>query len=123
MLPCGVNFADGHGAVDQVLATGATGVLAFNDLVAMGLMSGLGERGVRVPDDVSVTGFDDIPFARYLTPPLTTASVPVAELGEQAWHRMADLLASRTPGHPISFRPRIEERGSTGPVRREQPVS
>ncbi|SDS61540.1 transcriptional regulator, LacI family [Friedmanniella luteola] len=114
--PCGVNFAEGHDAADGVLASGATGVLAFNDLVAMGLMSALGERGVRVPDDVSVTGFDDIPFARYLTPPLTTASVPVTELGEQAWHRMAELLGSRAPGHTILFRPRLEVRGSTGPA-------
>lgn len=116
VVPCGVNFADGHDAADRVLGSGATGVLAFNDLVAMGLLSALGERGVRVPEDVSVTGFDDIPFARYLTPPLTTASVPVAELGEQAWHRMAELLGSRAPGHTISFRPRLEERGSTGPA-------
>jgi LacI family transcriptional regulator len=116
VLPCGVNFADGHEVVDRVLACGATGVLAFNDLVAMGLMSALGERGVQVPAEISVAGFDDIPFARYLTPPLTTASVPVAELGEQAWHRMADLLASRTPGHAIYFRPRVDRRGSTGPA-------
>ena len=111
-----MNFADGHEAVARVLASGATGVLAFNDLVAMGLMSGLGERGPRVPEDLSVTGFDDIPFARYLTPPLTTASVPVAELGEQAWHRMAELLGSRTPGHTIVFRPRLGQRGTTGPA-------
>ena len=116
VLPCGVNFADGHEAADRVLASGATGVLAFNDLVAMGLLSALGERGVRVPEDLSVTGFDDIPFARYLTPPLTTASVPVAELGEQAWQRMADLLGARTPGPTRSFRPQVEQRGSTGPV-------
>ena len=116
VLPCGVGFADGHRVADQVLTSGATGVLAFNDLVAMGLLSALGERGVRVPDDLSVTGFDDIPFARYLTPPLTTAAVPVAELGEQAWQRMADLLATRAPGHTDPFRPRVERRGSTGPV-------
>jgi LacI family transcriptional regulator len=116
VLPCGVNFSDGHQVVERVLASAATGVLAFNDLVAMGLMSALGEHGVRVPEDISVAGFDDIPFAQYLTPPLTTASVPVAQLGEQAWQRMSDLLGSRTPGHTIFFRPRIERRGSTGPA-------
>ena len=115
-LRCGVNFADGYDAVERVLASAATGVLAFNDLVAMGLMSSLNERGVNVPERISVAGFDDIPFARYLTPPLTTASVPVTELGEQAWHRMWDLLNERAAGHPIIFRPRIESRGSTGPV-------
>jgi len=116
VLRCGVNFADGYDAAERVLASAATGVLAFNDLVAMGLMSSLNERGVNVPERISVAGFDDIPFARYLTPPLTTASVPVTELGEQAWHRMWDLLNNRAPGHAIFLRPRIERRGSAGPV-------
>jgi LacI family transcriptional regulator len=117
VLPCGVNFADGHDATERVLDSAATAVLAFNDLVAMGLISGLGERGVSVPGQISVVGFDDIPFARYMTPPLTTASVPVTELGEQAWHRMWDLLNDRASGHAIFFRPRIERRASTGPAR------
>jgi LacI family transcriptional regulator len=114
IVPCGVGFGDGYDAGAAVAASSATGVLAFNDLVAMGLMSALGERGVRVPDDVSVVGFDDIPFARYTTPPLTTASVPVTELGEQAWLRMRDLLNDRRPGGALFFRPRVERRASTG---------
>jgi LacI family transcriptional regulator len=122
ILPCGVSFACGYEAAARVLASSATGVLAFNDLVAMGLMSALSERGVSVPGQISVVGFDDIPFARYITPPLTTASVPVTELGEQAWHRMWDLLNGRAPGHAIYFRPRIERRGSTGPVRLSEAV-
>jgi LacI family transcriptional regulator len=117
VVPCGVNFAEGYDAAERVLASSATGVLAFNDLVAMGLMSALSERDVSVPGHVSVVGFDDIPFARYMTPPLTTASVPVTELGKQAWYRMWDLLNDRAPGRAVSFRPRIESRGSTGPVR------
>ena len=122
IFPCGVSFADGHEAAERVLSSAATAALAFNDLVAMGLMSALNERGVSVPGHISVVGFDDIPFARYITPPLTTASVPVTELGEQAWHRMWDLLNGRAPGHAISFRPRIERRGSTGPVRLSEAV-
>ncbi len=122
VLPCGVSFECGYEAAERVLATSATGALAFNDLVAMGLMSALNERGVSVPGQISVVGFDDIPFARYITPPLTTASVPGAELGEQAWHRMWDLLNGRAPGHAIFFRPRIERRGSTGPVRLSEAV-
>jgi len=117
VVPCGVSFGDGYDAAGTVATGSSTGVLAFNDLVAMGLMSALGELGVRVPQDVSVVGFDDIQFARYTTPPLTTASVPVAELGEQAWLRMRDLLNSRRPARPLLFRPRIERRGSTGPAR------
>lgn len=114
---CGVNFAEGHQAAEAVISSGVTAVVAFNDLVAMGLISGLTERGVAVPDQVSVVGFDDIPFARYVTPPLTTAAVPVAELGEQAWARMWDLLGGRVPAPDLVVTPHLERRGSTGPAR------
>ena len=113
---CGVNFGEGYDAAAAVLASGATGVVAFNDLVAMGLVSALTERQVRVPEQLSVVGFDDIPFARYVTPPLTTAAVPVSELGAQAWLRMWDLLAGRAPGGPLVLRPHVIRRGSTGPA-------
>jgi LacI family transcriptional regulator len=121
MLDGGSSFEAGHESADAVLASGATGVLAFNDLVAMGLLSGLHERGIRVPEDVSVTGFDDIPFARYTTPTLTTAAVPITELGQQAWHRMRDLIRhvpsdAGTEG-PTVFQPRLEARSSTGPAK------
>jgi len=122
VLPCGVSFVDGCEASERVLASSATGVLAFNDLVAVGLINALSDRGVSVPEQISVVGFDDIPFARFLTPPLTTASVPVTELGEHAWHRMSDLLNQRAPGHAIFLRPRIESRGSAGPVRLSEAV-
>ena len=111
---CGVGFEDGYAGAQVVLDSGATAVLAFNDLVAMGLLSALGERGVRVPQDVSVTGFDDIPFARYTTPPLTTVAIPVAELGEQAWRRMWALLEGDEPAQDLTFAPHVVPRGSTG---------
>ncbi|HEY3574001.1 MAG TPA: LacI family DNA-binding transcriptional regulator [Arthrobacter sp.] len=117
MLEGGSSFETGHEAVDEVLASGATGVLAFNDLVAMGLLSGLHERGVRVPEDISITGFDDIPFARYTTPPLTTAAVPITELGERAWHSLRALIRNaEAPDEETTFQPRLEIRGSTGPA-------
>ena len=118
LIDGGSNFDTGHDAVDAVLASGGTGILAFNDLVAMGLLSGLHERGVRVPEDMSVTGFDDIPFARYTTPPLTTAAVPITELGGQAWHSLRALIRNEdTPNAVNTFRPQVEVRGSTGPAK------
>lgn len=119
VLPCGVTFADGYAAADSVLTSGATGALAFNDLAATGLLSALTERGIRVPSDISLTGFDDIEFARYTTPPLTTAAVPSGELGEQAWSRLWDLMNGRAPADDLSFEPVAVPRGSTGqaPVR------
>lgn len=112
-VACGVDFDSGSAVADTVLATGATGILAFNDLVAMGLLSGLADRGVRVPADVSVTGFDDIPFARYTTPPLTTAAVPAAELGERAWRAMHALLQGLDAEPSVILQPHIAIRGST----------
>jgi LacI family transcriptional regulator len=114
VLEGGVGFESGYESVDRVLASNATAVLAFNDLVAMGLLSALNERGIRVPQDISIAGFDDIPFARFTTPPLTTASVPVAELGEHAWRRMWDLLNDRPPGENEYLRPTVQVRGSSG---------
>lgn len=112
-LPVGVTSEDGVAAAARVADAGATAVLAYNDLVAIGLMGGLTELGVRVPDDVSVTGFDDIPFARYASPALTTASVPHEELGVQAWYRMRSLIRGEAPGHDVMFQPRLVVRRST----------
>jgi LacI family transcriptional regulator len=115
-IPCGVDFESGAAAGDAVLASGATAALAFNDLVAMGLLSAVQARGCRVPADLSIVGFDDIPFARYTTPPLTTAAVPAAELGAQAWARMRQLLEGAEPGHPLTLLPEVTVRGTTGPA-------
>jgi LacI family transcriptional regulator len=118
MLEGGSDFDTGHGAVDAVLDSGATGILAFNDLVAMGLLSGLHERGVNVPADISVTGFDDIPFARYTTPTLTTAAVPITELGQQAWYELRALIRKEVNVAPGSrYQPRLEVRASSGPAK------
>jgi LacI family transcriptional regulator len=118
MLEGGSDFDTGHEAVDAVLESGATGILAFNDLVAMGLMSGLHERGLDVPGDISVTGFDDIPFAKYTTPALTTAAVPITELGEQAWHQLRALIRKEDNDAPGSrYQPRLQVRASSGPAK------
>lgn len=112
--PCGVDFSEGYDVARAVAASGATGVLAFNDAVAMGVICALTEQGVRVPDQVSVVGFGDVPFARYVTPPLTTAAVPLAEIGTEVWRRMQDLLGGRTPDRSLVLKPAVVRRGSTG---------
>jgi LacI family transcriptional regulator len=67
-----------------------------NDAMAIGALSAFRERGVAVPDDVALVGFDDVPIARYLAPPLTTVAVPIAELGRSAF----DVLHAMTRGEP-----------------------
>lgn len=116
ILHSGSTFEDGYDSTDAVIACGASAIMAFNDLTAMGLLSGLSERGIQVPSDLSVTGFDDIPFARYTTPPLTTSSVPILEVGEQAWHQMRELLNGgdeESVAALTTFTPTLEVRGST----------
>jgi DNA-binding LacI/PurR family transcriptional regulator len=117
VVKVGGTMTDGHEAVPQILATGATAVLAYNDLVAVGVIVGLGERGVRVPEDMSVTGYDDIPFARYVTPPLTTVRSPQEELGSVAWKTMSGLLRGEHPGVRTMLAAEPVIRLSTAPPR------
>lgn len=85
-------------------------VFAANDMMAVGCLAALAEAGLRVPDDIAVAGFDDIPIARYVSPSLTTIRVPIAALGAaaldalcRALARLSDKAAGPlTPPEPIS---------------------
>jgi LacI family transcriptional regulator len=76
------------GAAIVGLAAPPTAVFAANDAMAIGCLAAMREHGLRVPADVSLVGFDDIPIARYVTPPLTSVRVPIAELGTRAMERL-----------------------------------
>jgi LacI family transcriptional regulator, galactose operon repressor len=93
------DFTDGSGfqaGVELLRRTPRpTAVFAANDAMAIGAMSALREAGVRVPHDVAVAGFDDIPMARYMSPPLSTVRVNIGALGERATHRLLDAVANR----------------------------
>lgn len=74
----------GFAAAARVRDSGATGVLAYNDLVAIGLIEGLGDLGLSVPEDISVVGIDDIVPGRLNRPKLTTVAMPTAAAGRLA---------------------------------------
>ena len=82
--PFAPQFESGVGAADRVLLTGATAVLAYNDLVAVGILRRLAQLGIRVPEQLSVVGFDDIPLAAMVTPALTTVAAPTMLAGATA---------------------------------------
>ena len=87
----------GAKAVGSLLDAGVKlprAIVCANDQTALGVMHALAQRGLRVPDDVAVTGFDDVPVARHLHPPLTTVRQPIQELGATAF----DVLHSRISG-------------------------
>jgi DNA-binding LacI/PurR family transcriptional regulator len=97
--PFAPKFEAGLQAADLVLATDVTAVLAFNDLVALGFLNRLADRGVAVPDEMSVIGFDDIAFAAMCTPPLTTVFVPKESAGRAAVELLLDWLDKKSLGH------------------------
>lgn len=87
-------FSGGYPAADIAVASGATAVIAYNDLMALGIIDRLRQRGISVPDDISVIGFDDVPVASLVSPALTTVQIPLAGLGR----RGVDLLVERLEG-------------------------
>ena len=69
-----------------------TAIVCFNDLIAAGVLRGLQDAGIRVPDELSVTGFDNIVFSEFTNPPLTTFDQPKRFIGSEAAHLVLQLL-------------------------------
>lgn len=89
-----------------------TAIFAHNDLLAVGAIAALRARGIRVPEDVSVVGYDDMPLAGYLDPPLTTVAFQGLEIGEHAGEMvMRQLRGEET--EDIAVAPRLIVRGTT----------
>jgi LacI family transcriptional regulator, galactose operon repressor len=86
----------GEAAADLAVGSGATGIIAFNDLVAVGLLAMLARRGIAVPDQLSVVGYDDILVSRLATPTLTTMRVDIRGVGEAAVQMFVDLTGRRS---------------------------
>jgi LacI family transcriptional regulator len=93
-----------------------TAIFAFNDSIAIGAMRTARERGVRVPEDLSIVGFDDIKYATVVSPRLTTVRQPLAEMGRTAVGLLLRLLEPRRSSPlQIELPTRLVVRGSTGP--------
>ncbi|CAL9460093.1 Catabolite control protein A [Nocardiopsis dassonvillei] len=102
----------GAAAFDAVAASGATAALAHNDLMALGLLAAAQERGVPVPERLSVVGADDTLSARHTRPALTTVAMPAEEAGRAA----VDLLLRGAAPETVTLGTRLVERESTGPA-------
>ena len=93
-----------------------TAVFVANDQMALGLLRALHEHGRQIPGDVSVVGFDDVPEARYFTPPLTTVRQDFAEMGRRALRLLLDVMSdSSQPPARLTVAPELVVRRSTGP--------
>lgn len=97
---CGFLTEDGQAAADALLGTGPlpSAVFCANDDIALGVYAAAHERGLSLPRDLAVTGWDDNPSARAVTPALTTVAQPLRDLGRRA----GELLAARIAGDPAA---------------------
>jgi LacI family transcriptional regulator len=112
------SFAGGAAAADPVLLAEVSAVLTYNDVIAIGLMHRLVGYGVRVPDEISVVGFDDIPLTEMTYPPLTTVRFPRRQAGEVAVERLLRVLDGAQPQEDAEPLPtELVVRGSTTRLR------
>jgi LacI family transcriptional regulator len=120
VLPGSFNEHSGLVAVERLLdsRTRFSAIFAANDQMAAGAALGLYRRGLRVPDDVSLVGFDDLAGSIYMVPPLTTVHNPIQEIGQVAARAMLALLAGERPAAEVPA-PRLIVRESTRAARPE----
>lgn len=115
--PYPATFEGGVVAADAVIASAATAAVAFDDIMAMGVLRRLAERGIRVPEQISVSGCDDIFFAAMASPPLTSIATPIAEAGRTAVHLLLDEIgAAWREKQQVTLSGDVVVRGSSGPA-------
>lgn len=109
-------------AAEELAAALPTAVIAYNDQLAIGLIRGLGTRGVAVPRQVSVIGYDNIGAAELITPGLTTVAAPLHLEGATATRHLLSLIEGAAPevGRSMVLPVRLVERGSTAQRRRKR---
>jgi LacI family transcriptional regulator len=129
-LNCRLRVIEGHNtpesgsdAIARLLTAAdlPTAILCSNDLTAIGAIQALNRSGLRVPEDISVVGADDIPLAQLMTPTLTTVHIPRQDLGRMAFSLIEKMLNGDFPGGTESFLDtHLIVRGSTGSGRRSE---
>jgi DNA-binding LacI/PurR family transcriptional regulator len=113
--------ADGYAAMERLLgaARRPTAIFARNDFTAMGAMSAARDRGVSIPQEIAIAGFDNVPQSAFTSPPLTTVAQSTAEQGRAAARMLLDRIESRTAsaqaeaGRELCLECRLIVRGST----------
>ena len=113
----------GRQAARELLSSGfhPTSIICVNDFMAVGVLRELRDQGVKVPEDVSVTGFDNIKLAEFCSPALTTAHIPREEIGQLIFENLVpDAKKEQMAGREIIIEPELVIRESTGLARNSQ---
>src|SRR6266581_4680452 len=116
----------GRQATRELLSSGfdPTAIICVNDFMAVGVLRQLRDQGVRVPEDISVTGFDNIKLAEFCSPALTTAHIPREQIGQIIFENLVpDAKKEQFTGREILIDPELMVRESTGLVRNAQAVA
>jgi DNA-binding LacI/PurR family transcriptional regulator len=112
------SFEGGQAVATELLETGVTAMICGSDVIALGAIRAARRSGHRVPQDVSVVGFDDSVFMQYTDPPLTTLRQPVEALARSAVTLLVNQIGGDAPiPRELMHEPELVVRGSTGPVR------
>jgi alanine racemase len=112
----------GQAAAHHLLGCGVTGIVCGSDLMALGAIRTIRQRGLRVPEDVSVVGYDDSRLIPFTDPPLTTVRQAVSAMATAAVQALLDgISGTPAPKDEFVFRPELVVRGSTGPRGRLDP--
>ncbi|ALU73437.1 LacI family transcriptional regulator (plasmid) [Rhodococcus erythropolis R138] len=113
----GFDPAGGRSAIEELLALGSLpeAIFATNDFAALGAFGALRDRGIRVPDDVAMVGYNDTPLAEGGAVPLTTVRSPMHEMGRRSLGLLIDVLAGKNP-EPVLLEPELIIRRSTDPA-------
>lgn len=118
IVQAGYSPQSGYDAAQQIVEDpGVTAVLCGNDELAIGVARAYQERGRRIPDDVSIIGFDDQPFAQMWYPAITTVSQDFVDLGSRTFGLLAQWLETDVRPADSAVSPRLIVRESTGPLR------
>jgi LacI family transcriptional regulator len=102
-VACGVSLEDGRRAMEKLMSGGSwpDGVICFDDTIAMGALRAVHDRGLRVPDDIAVIGFDDMPLCAYTVPRLTTVGYPRVRMAEAACAVLLDRIDGNPPAERV----------------------
>lgn len=114
LSPHAASIEGGRAAAAPTIASGATAVIAYNDLVALGVEAGLSELGHRCPDDVSIVGIDDIDLAGAVTPGLTTVRMPIERCGALAVELLLQVMSGDEVSDVATLGSQLIVRSSTG---------
>lgn len=107
IISCASTMQGGFEAADQLVSSGQefTAIFAAGDTMALGVISALRQRGIRVPEDVAVVGFDDLEISTYYNPPLTTIRQPKYMIGQYAFRKLLSIIKGESISNPVDILP------------------